>query len=59
VYQGARVPEELLSGTTEHPRWRLKQALGGPGSGGRPAGGEALSEEETKLLAEFQKEYRS
>src|SRR2546426_6495 len=61
AYQGARVPEELLSGHHENiRRWRLKQALGRTWLR-RPdlLAGRPLSEEETKLLAEFQKEYRS
>jgi len=61
VYQGARVPEELLSGHHENiRRWRLKQALGRTWLR-RPdlLAARPLSEEETKLLAEFQREYRS
>jgi len=35
VYQGARVPEELLSGHHGNiRRWRLSRRWGGPGSGG-------------------------
>jgi len=56
VYQGARVPEELLSGTTEHP------ALAAEAGAGRTwlrrpdlLAARPLSEEETKLLAEFEK----
>src|SRR6267143_1238489 len=61
VYQGARVPEALLSGHHGNiRRWRLKQALGRTWLR-RPdlLAARPLSEEETKLLAEFQKEYRS
>src|SRR5439155_894497 len=61
VYQGARVPEELLSGHHENiRRWRLKQALGRTWLR-RPdlLAARPLSEEETKLLAEFQREYGS
>src|SRR5438876_246190 len=56
-----RVPEELLSGHDENiRRWRLKQALGRTWLR-RPdlLAARPLSEEETKLLAEFQREYRS
>lgn len=61
LYQGTRVPEPLLSGHHENiRRWRLKQALGRTWLR-RPdlLAGRKLSEEETKLLAEFQEEYRS
>ncbi|HET7198569.1 MAG TPA: tRNA (guanosine(37)-N1)-methyltransferase TrmD [Burkholderiales bacterium] len=59
-YAGARVPEVLLSG--HHAaigRWRLKQALGRTWLR-RPELLEArgMSEEEKKLLAEFQDEHR-
>src|SRR5213075_1092781 len=57
VYQGARVPEELLSGHHENiRRWRLKQALGRTWLR-RPdlLATRTLCEEETKLLAEFQR----
>jgi tRNA (guanine37-N1)-methyltransferase len=55
------VPEVLLSGHHEHiRRWRLKQALGRTWLR-RPdlLAERALSEEERRLLAEFQQEYRS
>ena len=55
------VPEVLLSGHHENiRRWRLKQALGRTWLR-RPdlLAARPLSEEETKLLAEFQREYRS
>jgi tRNA (guanine37-N1)-methyltransferase len=61
LYQGARVPEPLLSGHHHNiRRWRLKQALGRTWLR-RPdlLVARKLSDEETKLLAEFQKEYRS
>ena len=36
VYEGEPVPAVLMSGNhAEIERWRLKQALGGPGAGGR------------------------
>ena len=60
-YRGEKVPEMLLSGHHENiRRWRLKQALGRTWLR-RPdlLAARPLSEEETKLLAEFQKEYRS
>ena len=61
VYAGERVPEVLLSGHHENiRRWRLKQALGRTWLR-RPELLQArgMSEEEQKLLAEFQREYRS
>ena len=61
LYAGAKVPEVLLSGHHEHiRRWRLKQALGRTWLR-RPEllAERALSEEERRLLAEFQQEYRS
>src|SRR5436190_12452595 len=61
VYGGDKVPEVLLSGHHENiRRWRLKQALGRTWLR-RPdlLAARPLSEEETKLLAEFQREYRS
>src|SRR5919205_1729321 len=60
VYAGERVPEVLLSGHHENiRRWRLKQALGRTWLR-RPELLQArgMSEEEQKLLAEFQREYR-
>jgi tRNA (guanine37-N1)-methyltransferase len=60
VYEGERVPEMLLSGHHENiRRWRLKQALGRTWL--RRADLLAvrkLSEEEKKLLEEFQREHR-
>ena len=61
VYAGERVPEVLLSGHHENiRRWRLKQALGRTWLR-RPELLQArgMSDEEQKLLAEFQREYRS
>ena len=58
---GLRVPEVLLSGHHENiRRWRLKQALGRTWLR-RPDLLQArrLSDEEQKLLAEFQQEHRS
>src|SRR3989442_4185866 len=57
----AQVPSVLMSGHHENiRRWRLKQALGRTWLR-RPdlLAARPLSEEETKLLAEFQREYRS
>jgi tRNA (guanine37-N1)-methyltransferase len=61
VYAGRRVPEVLLSGHHENiRRWRLKQALGRTWQR-RPEllAARALSEDEKRLLAEFQQEHRS
>jgi len=61
TYAGERVPEVLLSGHHENiRRWRLKQALGRTWLR-RPELLQArgLSEEERRLLGEFQQEYRS
>ena len=61
VYAGDRVPEVLLSGHHENiRRWRLKQALGRTWLR-RPEliGARGLSEQERKLLEEFQLEHRS
>ena len=61
LYAGARVPEVLLSGHHENiRRWRLKQALGRTWLR-RPdlIGARSLSEQESKLLEEFQQEHRS
>ena len=61
VYAGDRVPEVLLSGHHENiRRWRLKQALGRTWLR-RPdlIGARGLSEQERKLLEEFQLEHRS
>ena len=58
-YAGAKVPEVLLSGHHENiRRWRLKQALGRTWLR-RPELVEArrLSDEEKKLLDEFQREH--
>jgi len=58
---GARVPEVLMSGHHENiRRWRLKQALGRTWLR-RPdlLAARALSDDERKLLAEFQQEHRS
>ena len=58
--QGARVPEVLLSGHHERiRRWRLKQSLGRTWLR-RPEllAGRNLNDEEKRLLAEFQHEYR-
>jgi tRNA (guanine37-N1)-methyltransferase len=58
VYAGERVPEVLLSGHHENiRRWRLKQALGRTWLR-RPEllAARRLSEEESKLLEEFQRE---
>ena len=58
--QGVRVPEVLLSGHHEHiRRWRLKQALGRTWLR-RPEllAARRLSEEEKRLLTEFQHEHR-
>ena len=60
-YQGEKVPTVLLSGHHENiRRWRLKQALGRTWLR-RPdlLAARALSEEERKLLGEFQREYGS
>ena len=60
VYAGERVPEVLLSGHHENiRRWRLKQSLGRT-SLRRPdlIAARALSEEENRLLEEFQREER-
>jgi tRNA (guanine37-N1)-methyltransferase len=60
-YAGERVPEVLLSGHHENiRRWRLKQALGRTWLR-RPELLQArgLSEEERRLLGEFQQEHRS
>jgi len=57
---GARVPEVLMSGHHENiRRWRLKQALGRTWLR-RPdlLAARALSDDERKLLAEFQQEHR-
>ena len=55
--EGRRVPEVLLSGHHEKiRRWRLKQSLGRTWVR-RPELLAALSEEEERLLTEFQKEY--
>jgi tRNA (guanine37-N1)-methyltransferase len=61
TYQGAKVPEVLLSGHHENiRRWRLKQALGRTWLR-RPdlLLARRLNDEEQKLLAEFQQEHRS
>ena len=61
LYAGERVPEVLLSGHHENiRRWRLKQALGRTWLR-RPEliGARGLSEQERKLLEEFQLEHRS
>jgi tRNA (guanine37-N1)-methyltransferase len=61
VYAGDRVPEVLLSGHHENiRRWRLKQALGRTWLR-RPdlIGARGLSEQEKRLLEEFQLEHRS
>jgi len=61
TYAGERVPEVLLSGHHENiRRWRLKQALGRTWLR-RPELLQArgLSEEERRLLGEFQQEHRS
>ncbi|PLW68077.1 tRNA (guanosine(37)-N1)-methyltransferase TrmD [Pseudohalioglobus lutimaris] len=58
VYQGARVPDVLLSGNHEEiRRWRLKQALGRTQQR-RPdmLAGRAMSAEEKTLLAEYLRE---
>jgi tRNA (guanine37-N1)-methyltransferase len=60
TYTGRGVPEVLLSGHHENiRRWRLKQALGRTWLR-RPEllAARKLSEEERKLLDEFEKEYR-
>jgi tRNA (guanine37-N1)-methyltransferase len=60
LYAGERVPEVLLSGHHENiRRWRLKQALGRTWLR-RPELLQArgMSDEERKLLAEFQQEFR-
>ena len=57
-YEGARVPEVLLSGHHEKiRRWRLKQSLGRTWQR-RPEllAGRKLSKEETQLLAEYKTE---
>ena len=61
VHAGAKVPEVLLTGHHENiRRWRLKQALGRSWLR-RPdlLTARALSDEERKLLAEFQQEHGS
>ncbi len=61
VYAGQRVPEVLLSGDHERiRRWRLKQALGRTWLR-RPDLLErlALTEEQRRLLAEFQREHEA
>jgi tRNA (guanine37-N1)-methyltransferase len=61
MYRDAKVPEVLLSGHHENiRRWRLKQALGRTWLR-RPdlLQARGMSDEEQRLLAEFQKEYRS
>ena len=61
VVGGEKVPEVLLSGHHENiRRWRLKQALGRTWLR-RPdlLQQRGMSEEEKRLLAEFQQEYRS
>jgi tRNA (guanine37-N1)-methyltransferase len=61
TYAGMRVPEVLLSGHHENiRRWRLKQALGRTWLR-RPdlLAARKLSDEERKLLDEFQREHRS
>ena len=61
LYGGERVPEVLLSGHHENiRRWRLKQALGRTWLR-RPdlLQQRGMSEEEQRLLAEFQHEHRS
>jgi tRNA (guanine37-N1)-methyltransferase len=58
LYEGARVPEVLLSGHHENiRRWRLQQALGRTWLR-RPdlLAARKLSEDERKLLEEFQRE---
>jgi tRNA (guanine37-N1)-methyltransferase len=60
TYQGAKVPEVLMSGHHENiRRWRLKQALGRTWLR-RPdlLATRKLSKEEQKLLEEFQQEHR-
>jgi tRNA (guanine37-N1)-methyltransferase len=61
MYRDAKVPEVLLSGHHENiRRWRLKQALGRTWLR-RPdlLQARGMSDEEQRLLAEFQKEHRS
>ena len=61
TYAGDKVPEVLLSGHHENiRRWRLKQALGRTWLK-RPdlLAARTLSEEESKLLEEFQRDTRS
>jgi tRNA (guanine37-N1)-methyltransferase len=61
LYAGERVPEVLLSGHHDNiRRWRLKQSLGRTWLR-RPEllQARSMSEEEKRLLAEFQREYRS
>ena len=61
VYGGEKVPQVLMSGHHENiRRWRLKQALGRTWLR-RPdlLAARALSDDETKLLAEFQQEHGS
>jgi tRNA (guanine37-N1)-methyltransferase len=61
VYAGEKVPEVLLSGHHENiRRWRLQQALGRTWLR-RPdlLQARGLSEEEQRLLAQFQKEHRN
>jgi len=58
TYSGAKVPEVLMSGHHENiRRWRLKQALGRTWLR-RPdlLAARKLSDEEKKLLGEFQRE---
>jgi tRNA (guanine37-N1)-methyltransferase len=60
VYRGEKVPDLLLSGHHENiRRWRLKQALGRTWLR-RPdlLQARGMSEEEQRLLSEFQKEHR-
>ena len=58
TYDGERVPDVLLSGTTRRSaRWRLKQALGRTWQR-RPdlLRGRALTKEEAELLAEYRRD---
>lgn len=60
-YRGEKVPEILMSGHHENiRRWRLKQALGRTWLR-RPdlLAARPMTDEEARLLAEYQKEYRS
>jgi tRNA (guanine37-N1)-methyltransferase len=60
-YRGEKVPEILLSGHHENiRRWRLKQALGRTWLR-RPEllAARTMTDEEARLLAEYQKEHRS